>query len=146
MINFKWYRNVYSIVRERLHDRLKRKYGDGDLGISAILSAIRDFRSYLVVMLDRNRIIGAASYYKSKRGSVYLSVEHLGVIEKGKGYGKSLMQELFRLSIKDNRFITLVSNGEANGFYEAIGMNLIKTKGPNIYELAVDDIKAILCM
>lgn len=131
----KTFNNTKSKLRTDMAESIRDKHNQISMGIDGIISALNDFRDYVLVLFDdSNEILGAASYYISK--GHYIEVDHIGVIEEGKGYGTILMKTIFKFAKERNRYpVSLVSNGYANEFYEKIGMVRINTHLPAIYEM-----------
>lgn len=141
----KTYKNIKSKIRNELINNIKTKYDKNESGISGIISALQDFRNYVVVLFNFNKeVLGAVSYYISKKN--YIGIDHIGVVEKRCGYGTILMQEVFGIADKVNKdFVTLITNGYSNEFYEKIGMVRINgNKLPAVYEKQLKKDKIIL--
>lgn len=69
-------------------------------------------------------------------------MDHIGVINQRQGYGTILMQEIFKIAKKLNRYpVLVVSNGYANDFYEKLGMDRINMKLPAIYEIGKEGLE-----
>lgn len=121
-------------IRNKFIEEINCLYDNKDSGISGVLSALSDFRDYVIILFDNKKIMGAASYYLSNKNNC-IEVDHIGVIKSKCGYGTILMNGIFKLAIKLNRYpVSVVSNGYANDFYEKIGMERINMKLPAIYE------------
>lgn len=131
----KTFKNVRSKVRIKLIESIKQKYDINDSGISSIISALNNFRDYVIVLFDHNKIMGAVSYYLSKKK--YIEVNHIGVIIMRCGYGSILMREVFKVACLKNRHpVSLVTNGYSNEFYEKLEMVRINSnKLPAVYEM-----------
>ena len=63
----KTYKNFNSKIRNKLMDEVNTKYDRSISGVNAILSALSDFRDYVIVLFDGKKILGAVSYYLSKK-------------------------------------------------------------------------------
>jgi hypothetical protein len=132
----KTFSNIKSKIRTEMAEEVREKYTNmNDLGVDGVISALNDFRDHVLVLFtDCMEIVGAASYYLSKKS--YIEIDHIGVIDRHKGYGKLLMTTIFKLAKKQNRYpVSLVSNGFSNEFYEKIGMIRINNAAPTIYEM-----------
>jgi hypothetical protein len=133
----KVFRNIKSHIRDTMIDDVNLMYDIKDSGVNGILSALSDFRSYVIVLFDNKKIIGAASYYISKKDN-YIELDHIGVVERGMGYGTILVHAILKiLPIYHKSKLTLVTNGYSNEFYEKLGMKRINDKLPAVYELLI---------
>jgi hypothetical protein len=141
MLVFKHYNPSNRKARAKLADKFKSQVSTEttEMGISTILSAIGDFRDYLIVAFT-DKIVGAVSYFKKKKLK-HVEVDHIGVIDKRAGYGTALMGEVFKFAIRKRCDVSLVSNGYANEFYEGLGMRCINNgKMPSVYQMELTDI------
>jgi len=123
-------------------ESIRDKHNHFSMGVNGIISALNDFRDYVLVLFDDgNEILGAASYYISKGN--YIEIDHIGVIEQGKGYGTILMKTIFKFAKERRRYpVSLVSNGFANEFYEKLGMVRISTLSTIIYEMPKEKLES----
>lgn len=133
------FNNTKSRLRMKLIDDVKVKYNISDTGIDGILSALGDFRDKVIVLFNDNKeILGAVSYFISKKYS-YIEIDHIGVVERSKGYGTILMETVFGIAKETKkRSVSLVSNGFANDFYEKLGMKRVGNGSTIIYEKNID--------
>jgi N-acetylglutamate synthase-like GNAT family acetyltransferase len=139
----KTFTNVKSKIRTKMAAEVREKYNMNDIGVDGIISALNDFRDYVIVLFnDYMEILGAASYYLSKKS--YIEVDHIGVIDRHKGYGTILMKAIFKLAKEQNRYpVSLVSNGFSNDFYEKLGMIRINKGSPVIYEMQKEQLDMV---
>jgi hypothetical protein len=135
----KTYKNQNSKIRNKLIDKVKSTYNPNESGISSLISALGDFRDYVIVLFNNKKILGAVSYYLSKKK--YVGIDHIGVIDQHQGYGTMLMKEIFKLGYP----VSLTTNGYSNEFYEKLGMKRVNDKMPAVYEIKKEDIICI-CM
>lgn len=113
-----------------------------DSGFSSALDAIKLINENLIMLFKNFTLMGAISYEISdKKKSIIIS--HIGVIEKRKGYGSVLMNELFSLAKILNYKIEVTSNGYADPFYHFCGMIRTVDKPLGIYTIKPDYIKDI---
>jgi hypothetical protein len=128
----KTFKNINSKIRNQMMIMVREKHGVSDLGVNGVLSAIGDFRDHVIVLFENSEIMGAISYYLSKKN--YIEIDHIGVIKQNCGYGTILMKSIFKIAKEKNRYpVTLMSNGFANEFYEKIGMERLGDKTPIHY-------------
>jgi GNAT superfamily N-acetyltransferase len=142
MIVLQRYKNMKSKVRERLYKMVLKMYGSGDMGVNSLLSAITDYKDHLIIMFVDNIIKGGISYYITKKSSS-IEVDHLGIVDRGIGYGTMLMREIFNVAKSLGKAISLVANGFANDFYEKLGMYKVNDKIPTVYEMSRDQIMSM---
>jgi len=115
-------------------------------GISSLISALDDHYDYVIVLFKNNIIKGAVSYFISKKHS-YIEIDHIGVVEHNRGYGKLLMYAVFKIAdILNKKTVSLVTNGSSNEFYEKIGMYRVNNKIPAVYEITIDEIRLLNIM
>lgn len=115
-------------------------------GISSLISALDDHYDYAIVLFKNNIIKGVVSYFISKRHS-YIEVDHIGVVEHGRGYGKTLMFAVFKIAdILNKKTVSLVTNGSSNEFYEKVGMCHVNNKTPAVYEITLEEIRLLNIM
>jgi N-acetylglutamate synthase-like GNAT family acetyltransferase len=141
MLVLKHFKPSNRKLRAKLIEKFKSQVStDIDQGISAILSAMGDFRDYLIIAFN-DKIVGAVSYYFKKKKSKCIEIDHLGVTEKRAGYGTALMAEVFNFAMRTRCDVSLVSNGYANEFYERMGMKCVNNgKMPSVYQIDLSDI------
>lgn len=138
----KTYKNINSKIRNNLIDKVKTTHDQNESGIGSLISALSDFRDNVIVLFNNKKILGAVSYYLSKKN--YVEVDHIGVVEQHQGYGTILMNEVFKIANKLNRYpVSLTTNGYSNEFYEKLGMKRVNDKMPAVYEMKKEDIICI---
>lgn len=116
---------------------LKNLYPDSyakDSGFSAMIDAIKSLNDNLIVLYKNYTIIGAVSYeINNKKEDI--SISHIGVLEKRKGYGTKLMREILSLAEIMKYSVTATSNGYADDFYHSLGMLRIVDRPLGIYQI-----------
>lgn len=95
-----------------------------------------------VVVRDKNKIIGIASYqFDKKSGEIY--VKNLASAKKGTG--TQLMKQLASIASKKNVGMYLEGQAKARGFYEKLGMRMVgdaKSPESNVaYEWSPKEVK-----
>ena len=139
MLFLKTYKNINSKIRNKLIDKVKTTHDPNESGISSLISALGDFRDHVIVLFNNKKILGAVSYYLSKKN--YIVIDHIGVVEQHQGYGSILMKAVFKIADKLNRYpVSLTTNGYSNDFYEKMGMKRVNNKMPAVYELKKEDV------
>lgn len=116
---------------------LKNLYPDNyakDSGFSAMIDAIKSLNDNLIVLYKNYTIIGSVSYeINNKKEDI--SISHIGVLEKRKGYGTKLMREILSLAEIIKYSVTATSNGYADDFYHSLGMLRIVDRPLGIYQI-----------
>jgi len=141
MVILKTYKRPTFEIRNSLIKEISNKYDTSHDGISSILSALKDHRDYITILLDDDgNLIGCVSYYV-KRKVPSIEVDHIGVVDQQKGYGTLLMEKVFRTAFRLQKSVNLVTNGSSNDFYEKIGMVRTSTKLPSSYEISIEDLR-----
>lgn len=112
-------------------------------GISSMIDAINCSHENLICLYKNKKLIGALSYTIGRQ-SKNISIDHLGVTEKCKGYGRLLISELFKLFKEFNYSITATTNGYSDGFYKKMGMRCISRKPIPIYQILSKQLKELI--
>jgi hypothetical protein len=140
MIELVTYKPSQKVLRDNIVNYIQTNFESSCDGVSTCISALCDYRDYVIVIYVNGITKGAASYFSSKR-TRNVEVDHLGVLDHEKGYGTLLMHEIFKEVVdRDMSTITLITNGSSNEFYEKIGMRRLGTKLPAMYELTKNEI------
>lgn len=125
---------------------LKNLYPDSystDSGFSAMIDAIKSTNENLIILYKNYSIIGAVSYdINNKKRDI--SISHIGVLEKRKGYGTKLMKDIFSYADIIKCSVTVTSNGYADDFYHSLGMLRMVDKPLGIYTIKPKHIGATL--
>lgn len=116
---------------------LKNLYPDSyatDSGFSAIIDSIKSLNDNIIILYKNYSIIGAVSYeINTKKQDI--SISHIGVLEKRKGYGTKLMKDIISLAEIIHYSVTATSNGYADDFYHSLGMLRLIDKPLGIYSI-----------
>lgn len=145
-LKLKIYNPDHKIERYGMKKYILDNYDPSWDGVSSLISALDDHFDYVIILFKNDIIKGALSYFISKKHS-YIEVDHLGVVEHDRGYGKMLMQSIFKIAdILNKKSVSLVTNGSSNEFYEKIGMYRVNTKMPAVYEITIEKIRLLNIM
>jgi len=105
-----------------------------DAGFSAIIDAIRSKNENLIMIYKNFTLIGAVSYdVVDKKKNI--DIDHIGVLERRRGYGTIMMKEIFSFAKILQYSVTATSNGYADNFYHSFGMIRIADKPLGIYTI-----------
>lgn len=142
VVILKTYKRPTFELRDSLIKEVTDKYDPSCDGISSIISALKDHRDYITLLLDDDgNLLGVISYFvKGKVASI--EVDHIGTVQQQKGYGTLLMEKVFRTAFRLQKSVSLVSNGSSNEFYEKLGMKKINSKSLSCYEMSIEDLRS----
>lgn len=124
---------------------LKNLYPDSystDAGFSAMIDAIKSYKDNLIMLYKNFEIVGALSYDINDKKRI-ITINHIGVINRMRGYGSTLMNELYNVAKVIDYKISVTSNGYADDFYKFCGMIRVVDKPLGIYTIQPDNMMNI---
>ena len=101
-------------------------------GYNAMIDAIKSCKENLILLFKNYTLVGALSYDIHDKKKLII-ISHIGVVNKRRGYGTILMNELFNIADTLNYKTEVTSNGYADPFYEHFPMVCIIVKPLRIY-------------
>lgn len=134
--------------REGLLERVREEWGDllhSHSGAGYAWDSITDFDEGLLVLESPDgRLLGALSFCTRHGDEENIYVSRIGVIQKRRGYGKRLMQEVSRIAAAGGQGVVALPTDEGRLLFRGIGMRTRPGGDPHQLEYAFtpDEAKA----
>jgi hypothetical protein len=130
--NYSQYITDYRLEYAKYLKNLYPESYTTDSGFSAMIDAIKSFNDHVIFLYKNFILVGVVSYEILDKKKT-ITISHIGVLERRKGYGSVLMTEIFSLVKLLHYKVLATSNGYADDFYHYCGMIRIVDKPLGIY-------------